>query len=190
MQQNHPDNSITSGLNNINSPITKASKTVSNGATLYVGGRQSKFMFRSYNKTAEVFHKTGNVIPPTLRCELEVKQEIANGVRRYIIESETSRAVTSKNLWHNLANDFLTFDNKPLGEIMGLGGAKEIKLDYSKIEGNKMEYAHWVRSAVAPKFNKLYKDLTPDERVSMALSLMLTEEEFKHVNFTFHEIDK
>lgn len=111
---------------------------------------------------------------------------IANGVRRYIIESETSRAVTSKNLWHNLANDFLTFDNKSLGEIMGLGSAKEIKLDYSKIEGNKMEYVHWVRSAVAPKFNKLYKDLTPDERIRMALSLMLTEDEFECVEDRFY----
>lgn len=186
----NPNNSITSGRLNVHSPIRTASKTISNGATLYVGGRQSKFMFRSYNKTAEVLHKTGKIIPPTLRCELEVKQEIANSVRRYIVESETSRAVTAKNLWHNLANDFLTFDNKPLGEILGLGRAKEINLDYSKIEGNKMEYVHWVRSFVAPKFNKLYKDLKPDERARMALSLMLTEEEFKHINVRFHEGDK
>lgn len=175
----NPRNSITSGRLNTNSPIRTASKTVSNGMTLYIGGRQSKYMARCYNKTAEVLTKTGNTIPPTLRVEHEVKQENADAVRKFIVSSKGTQSSTSKMLWHNLANDFITFKGETFGNVLGLGTAREIKLDYSKIEGNTMTYEFWVKSAVAPKFDKLYKDMSLEERVQQALRLMLSDADYE-----------
>lgn len=175
----NPNNSITAGIRNPKKPIKVASKTASNGMTLYIGGRQSKFMIRCYDKSAEVFSRTNKEIFPTLRIELELKQEIAEGVRKYIMSSKSNDELLYKMLWHNISNDYVTINDNPLGDVFDLGKAKTINIDYTKVEGRTMEYDYWVRSAVSPKFGKLYKDLTRDERVEKALSLLLSDEDFR-----------
>lgn len=167
----NPDNALTAGKHNSKSPITVATKTISNGLTLYIGSRSSKFMARIYDKSAEVLKKTEKKIAPTLRYECEVKQEIADGVRRYLTSSPYSASTTYKQLWHGLNNDFLTFNGETVGSVLGLDKAKDIDLDYSKVEGEPMEYDRWVRNMVAPKFRKLYSDLTYDKKIEKLCDL-------------------
>ena len=72
MMFQNPDNRLASGLKNKKSPIKTASIIASNGATVYIGGRESKFMIRAYNKRAEVMKKSkGEKDPgPLMRVEI------------------------------------------------------------------------------------------------------------------------
>lgn len=165
----NPDNDIVGGRRNPKKPLRTASLIASNGLTLYIGGRQSKFMVRAYDKSAEVLAKTGEVIEPTLRVEIEAKQELANSVVREIINNVDLGHDLAPTLWHTLSDDHITFKKKDkketLAEVMKIDKAKVIELDYSKIEGRDLEYEHWVRTQVSPKFNKLYGHLGLEEKI-------------------------
>lgn len=159
----NPDNSIAGGLRNLKSPIRAASLVTSNGLTLYIGGTQSNFKVRAYDKSAEVFAKTEKVIEPTLRVEIEVHQELANGVVKEIINSVDLGHDLAPALWHTLADDHIAFvkrvNTETLAELLEIDKAETIKLDYSKIEGETLEFERWVKKQVVPKFNKLFGHL-------------------------------
>lgn len=165
----NPKNSIAGGRRNSKKPIRTASLIASNGLTLYVGGRQSKFMVRAYDKSAEVLAKTEEVIPPTLRIELEVKQEIANGIVKELINSVESGHSQAPTFWHTLSDDHIAFkkrvNTETLAEVMGMDKAEIIELDYSKIEGVSLEFEKWVRGQVSPKFNRLYGHMNLEEKI-------------------------
>ncbi len=57
--------------------IGKARDKNGRGMTVYIGSRQSPRFMRVYDKSAEVFEKTGKIIPHTTRFELEIKGESA-----------------------------------------------------------------------------------------------------------------
>lgn len=159
----NPDNDITGGRNNAKAPIRTCSKTISNGLTLYIGSRSSKFMMRVYNKTSEVKRRLDLDIPPTLRYEIEVKQEFAEAVQRLIVKSKYKHEVVAKIAWQNLTDDSLTFKNETMTDILELEKSKTVKLDYSKIDNDKMAYEVWVKRQVAPSFRRKYADLGFDE---------------------------
>lgn len=160
----NPVNNIAPGKRKGAQRIKKASMIVSNGLTLYIGGRQSKFMVRVYDKSAEVLQKTGKEINPTLRFEIEAKQEIADAVIEKIIEGEDS-----KELWHSISDDYLMFDlmgkKISLAKVMGIDEAREIEIDYKKREGEKMKNAQWIKKYVSPAFHKAHKKLSDEEKI-------------------------
>lgn len=164
-----PDNDIAGGNRNLKSPIKAASLIASNGLTLYIGGKQSKFKGRVYDKSAEVLAKTGEVIEPTLRVELEVKQEVANAIVKEIANSADLGHDLAPTLWHTLADDHIAFkkrvNTETLAEVMEIDKAETIKLDYSKVEGKKLEYEHWLQKQVIPKFETLYGHLDLEKKV-------------------------
>lgn len=165
----NPKNDIAGGRRNPKKPLRTASLIASNGLTLYIGGRQSKFMVRAYDKSAEVLAKTGEVIEPTLRVEIEAKQELANSVVREIINNVDSGHDLAPTFWHTLADDHIAFmkrvKKETLAEVMEMDKAEIINLDYSKIEGRSLEYEQWVRSQVSPKFERLYGHLDLDKKI-------------------------
>ena len=175
----NPNNSIAGGLKNLKRPIRTASLITSNGLTLYIGGAQSNFRVRAYDKSAEVFAKTGEVIGPTLRVEIQAQQELANGVVKEIINGVDLGHDLAPTLWHTLADDHISFKKRvhteTLGELMEIDKAETIKLDYSKIEGKSLQYDHWVRRQVAPKFNEIYGHLEESEQMAKLWELFKGE---------------
>lgn len=167
----NPENSIRSGRNNSKKPIKKASKVVSNGLTLYIGSRSSKYFMRMYDKSAEVFSKTQQEIPPTMRYEIEAKAECSEAVRKYIIKTKTDIVETARRVWQNLNDDNIMFydddKDKTFAQILYLDKARECQLDYSKIEGEKMEYLAWFKKQVSPSFRKMFADLSEEEAVDV-----------------------
>jgi len=165
----NPDNDLAGGRRNKKRPIKKASLTASEGLTLYIGSRQSKFMVRAYDKSAEVLAKTGKVIEPTLRVEIEVKREAANGLVKKLINSQDLGHDLAPMLWNTLADDHISFKSatglETLAEVMGIDQAEIIKLDYSKIEGEKMEYERWLRKQAIPKYEREYGHLDVEDKV-------------------------
>lgn len=174
--EQNPDNEIIGGRRNTTKPIRKASLIASNGLTLYIGGRQSKMMIRTYDKSAEVKAKTGKDIEPTLRIELEVKQELANGVARDIAKSNDAGHALAHTYWTTLSDDHISFESGTLSEVMDIDSAEIIEIDYSKRQGVKLEYDHWVRRQVAPKFRELYGHLKTAEQMEKLWDIFMGED--------------
>lgn len=172
--------SLRAGRINKRHPISTASKTASNGLTLYIGGRQSRFMLRFYDKAAEVARRTGKVIPPTLRCEVEVKKEESEAVRKYICEVPDFLDKCCEILWQNLCDDNLSFDVdgvlKSVGATIGVGTAIEKQLDYSAVEGRKLEFDRWVKTQVAPSYGRFTADMSDTQMMSDLIHLMCLDE--------------
>lgn len=171
--QQSKKNAITHGLKNTKKPIKKASKTASNGLTLYLGGRQSKFFMRFYNKSAEVKQRVNKIIPPTLRAEVEAKQEVAEAVRKYIVGHSKSTVPTlARKMFQTVSNDYVTLNNKNMNEVLGIKNVKTSQLDYVKIEGEQMEFSDWVSESVAPKFGKMFGHLSKEKQIQKAIELL------------------
>lgn len=174
----NPKNKILGGRRNSKHPISKCSKTVSNGLTLYIGSRSSKFMTRMYDKSAEVKNRIGEDIPPTLRFEIEAKQEQAQAVQRFIVKTDGKRDITAKRVWQGLADDNINFEvnetkRNTFAEQLKLEKAMEITLDYSRIENEKLEYEYWVQHQVAPSFRRKYGELSDEEQLKTLAYLFL-----------------
>lgn len=174
LKQN-PDNAMKSGRNNPKTPIRTATKTISNGLTLYIGSRSSKFMVRMYDKSAEVKKKLDIDMKPTLRFEIEVKQEHAEAVRRFILISESKKEQVAKMVWQNLTDDSIMFEDKTFSEVLNLEKTREIQLDYSKVENAKMAYEVWVKKQIAPSFRRRYGELSREEKLEKLSELFLDE---------------
>ena len=168
-------NALTSGTRNKRSPIKTANLYMSNGLTLYIGGKFGKFRVRAYDKTAEVYAKTGEEIAPTLRIELQAKKELATAVSKHILNTNASNIKNghghrlAPSLWNTLADAHISFiprtRQRTLGEVMGMDKAEHVQLDYSKIEGRKMEFSKWWRKQVAPSFNNLHDHMNDLEQL-------------------------
>lgn len=174
----NPKNKILGGRRNSKHPISKCSKTVSNGLTLYIGSRSSKFMTRMYDKSAEVKNRIGEDIPPTLRFEIEAKQEQAQAVQRFIVKTDGKRDITAKRVWQGLADDNINFEvnetkRNTFAEQLKLEKAMDITLDYSRIENEKLEYEYWVQHQVAPSFRRKYGELSDEEQLKTLAYLFL-----------------
>lgn len=158
----NPENDMLPGDKKGSKKITSASMIVSTGETLNIGGRQSKFMIRVYDKSAEVKSKTDEIIPPTLRIEVEAKKEVASSVINHIING-----ASPEELWHTLVDDHLKFTKGSMSKIMGIDKVEKVTLDYSKIEGESLEFWTWIRRQVVPAIRKdeLYKSMSREERI-------------------------
>lgn len=172
----NPVNAIRSGKRNKKKPIKTCSKTSSNGLTLYIGSRSSKFMVRMYDKSAETVKRVGIEIAPTLRFEIESKEEHAEAVRKYIINSDMAKDETAKHVWHGLTDDSIRFYRKRFAEELGLMTVKNVQLDYSKLESAKMRYEKWVRTQVAPSFRRKYNELSDEEKLRELSRLFLDKD--------------
>ncbi|GEK92217.1 replication initiation factor domain-containing protein [Alkalibacterium kapii] len=175
----NPENAIRSGRNNPKRPIKTASKTISNGMTLYIGSRSSKFMVRMYDKSAEVKKKLDIDMEPTLRFELEVKQEHAEAVRRFVQDSTSKKEKVAKMVWQGLTDDSIMFEvngkDETFSEVLALKKTREIQLDYSKVENAKMAYEVWVKKQIAPSFRRRYGELSREEKLEKLSELFLDE---------------
>lgn len=176
----NPNNAIRGGNKNPKTPIKTCSKTISNGLTLYIGSRSSKFMMRVYDKSAEVLKRTEKAIAPTLRFEIEVKQEYAQAVQKFVENSlPTLKAEKLAEIaWQNLTNDSITFEDSEVmtfTEVLGLNKTKTVTLDYSKIENEQMSFDAWVRRQVAPTFRRKYNTLSDEEKLEKLKELFLKD---------------
>lgn len=170
-------NALTGGGRNKRSPIRKAELHTSNGLTLYIGAKKGRFRVRVYDKSAEALKKTGVEMEPTLRLELEVGDELATAVSKELLKvnKETTKRGYGHHLapwlWHTLADGHISFtpqvNTRTLGEVMGMDNVSHIQLDYSKIEGKKLEYYEWWRKQVAPSFNKLHDHMSDLEQIKV-----------------------
>lgn len=167
----NPENDILPGKKKGAKKIRTASLTASNGLTLYIGGRQSKFMMRVYDKSAEVLAKTGVEIEPTLRLEIEAKQEVADGVVKALIESDLANSEITKRLWHEVSEDHISFTEGTLAEVMGIPEANEIQIDYSKREGEELGFEKWVTQQVAPAFHRVYDGMSDEDKLQKLASI-------------------
>lgn len=156
----NPENFITAGNMNSHSPIKRASKNNSNGATLYIGSMRSKFMGRIYDKSAEVKKRTDKKIPPTLRVEYQTKKEISDAIRKYIIKSSSRCKIVAKNVFQSVADDYLTLANKSMKDVLQISHARLAKLDYSYLENPKWTTDKWLDVEVMPAIIKAFPDAT------------------------------
>lgn len=166
----NPVNDILPGNKKGSKKITTASITASNGETLYIGGRQSKFMVRVYDKSEEVKARTNEDIPPTLRIEIEAKKEVASSVIKHIINGSNP-----DELWHTLMDDHLKFTKGSMSEIMEIDKAEKVTLDYSKIEGESLELWAWIDRQVAPAIKKdeVFKKMSREEKIEKLIKHFL-----------------
>lgn len=199
MMTQDPENRLAPGLKNQSNGITRASITASNGATVYIGGRESKFMIRAYNKRAEVLSKSKGEkdIGPLMRVELVAKEELAEASRKMLLSSKANNEEAFKMLWHNLADDRISIkkevgsdETERLGEFMDIGSARKVNLDYTKYEGDSMEYEAWVKTMVSPKFNRLANDekLTAKESLEKWLRLSMVKDMPKETKDYFEKV--
>lgn len=161
----NPENDILPGKKKGARHIRTASLTASNGLTLYIGGRESKFMMRVYDKSAEVLAKTGVEIEPTLRLEIEAKQEVADGVVKALIESDLANSEITKRLWHEVSEDHISFTEGTLAEVMSIPEANEIEIDYTKREGEELGFQKWVEQQVAPAFHRINDGMSDEDKL-------------------------
>lgn len=169
----NPKNAIRGGNKNKRSPIKKCSKISSNGLTLYIGSRTSNFMIRMYDKAAETLSRLDVDIEPTLRFELECKQENAEAIRKYIVDNDKPINEVAKTIWQQLTNDNISFYDKTLSDELGINEVETVELDYSKIENKKMENDNWIKKQVVPSFLQTNNDLTTEQKARKLLLLFL-----------------
>lgn len=148
---------IASGSSNKKSPIRSANYIVSNGGTLYIGSRTSPFFARVYDKTADMKKKSGIDIPPTLRFEIECKQELADYCYNKILDFDGAPEEIVARLWKTCTDQYLTFGGKKCFDLLKVDGHETLPFKLEKRERRsarlsytlKSQYGKAVREATA-----------------------------------------
>lgn len=145
------------------SKIYTVSITASNGTTIYIGSRQSQFMLRIYDKTAEHNAKVpdeNKLTNQIVRCELELKDALATTVvndlmRRYNNTSDIEVSYLLR-VWQTLVNSKMRFrfrndKTRTFFQQFGLGdNAEMIPFDYIKFDRKQLEKLAWLKNQVGP----------------------------------------
>lgn len=177
--QNPELSKIESGTRKSSRPIRSAKMYGSNGLTLYIGGDQSKFRIRAYDKSAEVMANSGIEIPPTLRIELEAKKEIGDGVLKILEQEEKTNSEMSEMLWHSLTEERISFPEGTLADIMEIDSREIIEIDYSKRESQELGFEKWVKQQVVPSFHAHTEGMSMEaklEKLAVLFQLKTTSE--------------
>ena len=177
---------ITSGSSNKKSPIRSANYIVSNGGTLYIGSRTSPFFARVYDKTADMKKKSGIDIPPTLRFEIECKQELADYCYNEIIKFGGCAEAIVAILWKTCTDEYLTFGGKTCSDLLKIEEYEPLPFTLEKRERHtarlsyilKSQYSKAVREATAG-LNDMEKLVYVVQSLGMEDILPRTDEDTK-----------
>lgn len=156
--------------------IESATLTMSEGATLKLGGKKSNFILTVYDKSAEINSKLKDedkIDDKILRFEVRTKKELANDtardlVRRFYTTNQSYEhkdlILTSEHLiklWHTLVDRHLRIakvgrgGSQSLWEFLGLGDKPDvIDMDYTKIEKKDANVEKWFTEQIAPTFKR------------------------------------
>lgn len=164
--KHNKDNDILPGKKKGSKRITECSLAASNGVTMYIGSKSSKFRMRVYDKSAEVLSKKNEIIEPTLRLEAQVRKEVAEDMLKHMVFG-----VNAESLWHSVVDDHITYKQGELSKVLGIEQAERVEIDYSKVTGDTMNFEDWMRKQAGPTFERDYSNIS-DRDMIMALVRM------------------